>query len=220
MPNRHDEFRRALRDLNVIAQSDIRKLLRRLGGDPRDAKALLAEILPDVVDTYGSAAGTLAADYYDQLREDHRVRGRFTARIPPAQDPGTDGLIRWALGEATDGRAFESLIIGGLQKRITNVSRSTVTGSATADPRALGWMRIGAGGCDFCTMLIARGAVYSESTVDFSAHDHDKCSAAPAWDESQVRDTLKPYVDNARGRAEYTKARENAAAREWIAANL
>ena len=219
MPTRHEEFRRALRDLNVIAQGDLRAMLRNLS-DPRDGKVLLEQVLPDLVDTYGSAAGTLAADYYDDLRNIYKVPGRFTAWTALVRDPGTDGLIRWALGQATDGASFTSLILGGVQKRITNVSRQTVMESSYRDPKARGWMRIGSGACDFCTMLIARGDVYSESTADFSAHDHDECSAAPAWDEAQAKDSLRPYVDNAKGRSEATKARENASAREWIAENL
>lgn len=219
MPTQHEEFRRAIRDLNVIAQGDIRALLRGLR-DPRDAKAALEAILPDLVDTYGSAAGTLAADYYDNLRESAQIAGRFTSTPAPIRDPGTTGLIRWALGDATDGGAFSSLILGGIQKRITNVSRQTVMESSYRDPKARGWMRIGGGGCDFCTMLISRGEVYTESSVDFSAHDHDKCSSAPAWNETQVNESLRPYVDNAKGRADSTKATENTAAREWIADNL
>jgi hypothetical protein len=54
-------------------------------------------------------------------------------------------------------------------------------GSSIADPKARGWMRVGSGRCDFCRMLIGRGAVYTESTVDFHAHDHCGCGATPAW---------------------------------------
>jgi hypothetical protein len=30
-------------------------------------------------------------------------------------------------------------------------------------------------------MLIGRGAVYTEASVDFEAHDHCHCGAEPAW---------------------------------------
>jgi hypothetical protein len=30
-------------------------------------------------------------------------------------------------------------------------------------------------------MLLGRGAVYTEASADFEAHDHCNCGAAPAW---------------------------------------
>jgi hypothetical protein len=81
-----------------------------------------------------------------------------------------------------------------MQRRIANFSRQTVMGSSVADPKARGWQRVGAGECKtgFCDMLIGRGAVYSEASADFAAHDHCKCSAAPAFD-GEPR-PVKPYT--------------------------
>ena len=55
------------------------------------------------------------------------------------------------------------------------------TVSSTTDPKARGWQRVGVGECDFCSMLIGRGAVYSEATADFLSHDHCHCYAEPAF---------------------------------------
>lgn len=217
--SRHEDFRRAIRDLNLIAQRDVRAAIRGLS-DPRDGKAVLELVLPEIVDAYGDAASAVAVDYYDELREAERIPGRHRARAPRKEDTETAGLVRWALGNAASAETFVPLILGGLQARISNTARATVQESALRDPHAQGWMRIGNGGCDFCAMLVARGAVYSKQTVDFSAHDNCSCGAAPAWNPDQVSRTLRPYVDNAKGRSESTKSRENAAAREWIADNL
>jgi hypothetical protein len=131
--SKHEEFRRAIRDLNLLAKADM-DLLWRTVRDARDAKEALMDLLPEVVDTYGLAAGSIAADYYDGLREE--------------------------------------------------------------------------------------AAVYSESSVEFAAHDNDKCGAAPAFNSEQIKAVKSEYVPSAKRRAEATKARENAAARDWIANNL
>lgn len=73
-----------------------------------------------------------------------------------------------------------TLIGGGLQRTIANQHRGTVTASSIADPKARGWRRVGSGvSCDFCQMLLGRGAVYIEETADFATHDHCNCSAEP-----------------------------------------
>jgi len=215
----HEDFRRAVRDLNILAQRDVRTALRGLT-DPRDGKVVLETLLPELVDAYGDQAASLAADYYDELRETERITGRFTARAPRPADTETAKLVHWALGEAASPETFVSLVLGGVQKRVTNTARSTVMESSFLDPKARGWMRIGTGNCDFCAMLIARGAVYTEQTVDFSPHDWCGCGAAPAWNPAQVKTTLRPYVESAKRRNEKTRASDNARAREWIADNL
>lgn len=148
------------------------------------SETVLRDVLPDLIDTYGAAAGTLAADWYDDLREKREIPGRFTAIPADIPDAGAQALVGWALAEVADPQdvtAFRSLIEGGTQRRIANFSRQTVMGSAVADPKARGWQRVGAGECDFCAMLIGRGAVYSEASADFQSHDHCNCGAEPAW---------------------------------------
>ena len=217
--SRYEEFRRAIRDLNMLASADIDVLWRSVR-DARDAKEALMDLLPDVVQVYGDAAGSLAADYYDDLREAAEARGRFTAIVPDPGDTGTQSLVAWALGESKDGAGFRGLVEGGLQKRIANGARNVVTTSSVQDRAAQGWMRIGSGHCDFCAMLVGRGAVYTRSTVDFAAHDWCNCGVAPAFNPSQVHAVKSEYVESAKRRSAGVKSRENAAAREWIAANL
>jgi hypothetical protein len=148
---------------------------------PELAEAALRDVLPGLVDAYGAAAATVAANWYDDLRDEREVRGRFRAIPAAIAETGTQALIGWAAAEATDLAAFKTLVEGGTQRRIANFARQTVTGSSVADPQARGWQRTGAGDCDFCAMLIGRGAVYTEASVDFPAHDHCNCGAEPAW---------------------------------------
>src|SRR5699024_506029 len=85
--------------------------------------------------------------------------------------------------------------------------------SSLADPAADGWQRTGIGECQFCEMLISRGAVYSASTADFAAHDNCKCSAVPAFG-GQPR-PVRPYTPSQR----HSEA-DQARAKAWISKNL
>ncbi|WP_280331501.1 hypothetical protein [Nocardia wallacei] len=213
----YEEFRRAIRDLMILAESDIRDLWRLVENAGPDA---LYELLPDVIDTYGSAAQSLAADYYDNVREIAEAPGRFAPIAEPPPSTGAGALIGWATAEAKTPESFQGLIFGGVQRRIVNQSRNVVTQSSISDPAARGWMRIGGGGCDFCAVLVGRGAVYTEKSVDFKSHDHCLCNAAPAFNREQVRQITKEFVPSARQRSEEAKAADRARVRDWIAANL
>lgn len=59
--------------------------------------------------------------------------------------------------------------------------RSVILNTTTQDRRYAGWQRTGNPQCDFCKLLIGRGAVYKEATATFDAHDHCGCSAEPAY---------------------------------------
>lgn len=171
-------------DISVLvrdAESDLSTLWR--GADTAAAlEEALRDLLPGLIDLYGSAAATVAADWYDDLRDQKSVRGRFTAIPAEVAETGSQALVGWALAEASDLPTFQTLILGGTQRRIANFSRLTVTNSSVEDPSARGWTRIGDGNsCQFCSMLLGRGAVYSEASADFQAHDHCGCSAAPAF---------------------------------------
>lgn len=164
-----------------MAAADLADLWRQVE-TPAQAEAALREILPSLIETYGVAAATLAADWYDDERERRDVRGSFTATPADIPDSGAQALVGWAVAEAADVTGFQALIEGGTQRRIANFARQTVMRSAIADPQARGWQRAGTGSsCAFCQMLIGRGAVYTESSVEFQAHDHDDCGAEPAW---------------------------------------
>ena len=218
--SRYEQFRREVRDLGIEAAKDVAILWRSLE-DARGAKEALFDMLPELVAAYHGAAAAAAADFYDAVREAAEAPGRFSAVIMDTDRRlGTDELVKWALATAKDSTSFQSLIIGGVTKRISQGAHAVVTGSSIADPAARGWMRIGAGGCDFCAMLISRGAVYTEASVEFAAHDHDNCGAAPAFNASQIKAVRSEYVPSARRRSETRKARENASAREWIANHL
>lgn len=170
--------------LATLANADLTVIWQSVN-DAVQARDALADVLPALVETYGSAAASLAADWYDELRDGLGIGGRFTAIVPDLGDGGGDALAGWGVGplfqESPNWAGAQMLIAGGLQRRIANASRATVTTSSIQDPGADGWQRTGRGACAFCAMLIGRGAVYSESTADFASHDHCHCGASPAF---------------------------------------
>lgn len=180
----------------------------------QQAREVLQDVLPDLTASYALAAASLAADWYDDLREEADVAGRFTAIVADLDDLGADVLARWGIeplfAAEPDWQAAQTLIDGGMQRRITNAARDTITDSTAADPAAVGWQRVGNGECGFCAMLIARGALYTEATVTFGAHDHCKCMAVPAWG-GQPR-PVEPYTPTSRN----ITAADRARVREYL----
>lgn len=175
------DLRRDIGDLTDHALRDLSIIWRDLD-TPEKAKPALFDVLPALVDSYGAASGTLAAEWYDERRARISPRKKFTASPAVIRDTGTQALVGWALAQTADQVTFQSLIEGGTQRRIGNFARQTVTDSSIADPAAQGWQRDGSGECDFCSFLIGRGAVYSEASADFASHDHCQCFAVPAFD--------------------------------------
>lgn len=180
------------RDLSVLTDSAERQI-SRLFRKPTSADAMkevLLNELPAVVEMHGSAAATLTADWYDDLRVSERVPGRFRA-IPAEPAGGVGELVGWAMDSAykavPDWAAVLYKIVTGAQNRIVKPSRDTVRISTEADRQATGWQRVAsADACMFCLMLAGRGAVYGKDTVSFAAHDNCRCSASPAWGGKRI----------------------------------
>jgi hypothetical protein len=177
--------RRDLAELVSLADKDLRLLFREFTSADAARDGLL-DTLPRFVTIYGSAAATLGADWYDDLRDASDARGRFSAIPADLPDRGrTDALARWGVtplyAAEPDFATTLTKVTGGIQRIIANADRQSVMASSTADRSARGWARAGSGECEFCQMLIDRGAVYSEATADFESHDHCGCLAVPAF---------------------------------------
>ena len=175
----------------------------------------LEALLSELIAGYGAAAAALGADWYDELREEAEVAGRFLSIVSDLPDAGrAQSLAGWAVeplfGADPDPGAALQRASGGLQRIIFNADRQSVTASAVADPQAQGWQRTGSGECAFCRMLIGRGAVYSEATADFASHDHCRCVAVPAFGGQPL--PVRPFTPSDRG----TSERDRARVRAWL----
>lgn len=212
------QYQADLGELTRLAKIDLDVLWRQVN-DAVIARELLSDILPELANVYGSAAGTLAADWYDDVRLESEVAGRFSAVVadlPPRAQ--TDALAGWSVSDLfSDEPNYQRSLVkaqGGLQRLIADVGRGTVMGSSIGDPMATGWQRVTDGNaCGFCRMLASRGAVYSESSVTFGAHDDCGCSAAPAFDGLPV--PVQPYTPSERVVTDADRARTRA----WMAGN-
>lgn len=218
------EQRQAVADLSGLAAGDLAAVWPELAVlSVEDARDGLIDVLPALGETYGSAAAALAADWFDEAREQAGVSGRFSPVLAPqVASARWVALARWGvdplLGAEPNSAAALTRIVGGLQRTIADQHRTTITDSAIADPKAAGWRRVGVGdSCGFCRMLIGRGGVYSEKGVEFKSHDHCNCAAAPSWDTNARKTIGIPYQASRKNRSDDMKARDNARAREWIA---
>jgi hypothetical protein len=71
---------------------------------------------------------------------------------------------------------------GSMSRMVLSAGRDTFMNTIESDTKAVGWQRVlGGGGCDFCKMLAGRGAVYTQASVTFRAHDHCGCTAEPVY---------------------------------------
>lgn len=179
------QLRSDVAEVVAEAEADLRALWREIA-DAAAAQEALADVLPEVVRTYGAMAAVVGADWYDDLREEREIPGRFRATPVNLGASGAEALAGWSASPLyqaePDWDAALVRLTGGTQRRIANFARVTVMRSSVRDPRSRGWQRVGSPQCDFCRMLIGRGAVYrTETTAGFDAHDHCNCAAEPAW---------------------------------------
>jgi hypothetical protein len=207
MPTAAD-LRTGLVGLSRLASADLTTLWATVA-TAEQARDALVGVLPPLADSYATAAAALAADWYDEVRATDNIDGRFFAITAKLDNLGADVLARWGVAPLfraePDWADAQTLIDGGLQRRIANAARDTVTLSSIRDPQATGWQRVAQGGCAFCRMLAARGAVYSRETVDFASHDHCHCVAVPAFRGRPL--PVKPYHVSRRTVSDIDRAR-------------
>lgn len=181
-------LRQAQTGIRVLVERDLAQFFASLNlSSPEAARDALLLFVPELVARYGEAAGTIAADWYDDLRAAERVPGRYRAQAvqSPYAGEATVGLVRRAAGALfteTPGEALLALT-AKTGKYVLAAARETIVTSTHGDPRSSGWQRVTrAGACSFCTMLAGRGAVYKEATAHFASHGDCNCAAAPSWD--------------------------------------
>lgn len=208
----------ALQQLSVQAATDLEVIWQSVS-DAAEAQEGLADILPAIIDMYGSGAEALAAEWYERAREQVGARGSFAAMIPDHPNSGAVELSRWGVGplyqQKPDWNAARQLVAGGLQRRIWDANRRVIMHSSIIDPQSRGWQRLAGGGsCGFCRMLESRGGVYNSESVQFGSHDNCNCVATPAWkfEPNRVEKFSASELD--------IPDKDKARAKQWMAANL
>lgn len=209
-----EDHRSAVLSLATLAIRDLVQLWRSLDLDtPREVAEALREAMPELFAAYGLAAGTLGADFYDEMRAGAAVAGAYLATA--AEVPGNDSaqaLVGWGLaplfqhdaGEPeSDVDAALSRLSAGLQRAVAGTDRQTIITNTRRDPSAVRYVRhASANACAFCAVLATRQAVYRTEAVKFHTSCH--CVAVPVWPGDELEEP--PYV--ADWREAYYDARE------------
>jgi hypothetical protein len=180
------EQRHAQYGLALLLQRDIRKTWDLLDvTDLARTVPLWIATVGALVHHYALGSAAVAGTFYLALRDASGIGGRFTVAYA---DPPSRELMAASLGFATNSLygvsewdTFGTVADGVAQRLAVDTGRQTVLDSVSRDGKAKGWQRETAGGCDFCEMLASRGAVYSEDTAGFEAHDHCRCFPAPIF---------------------------------------
>ena len=227
------EQRQAVADLTALARRDLEAFWRLLGGlSAEQVRDALMDVLPGLGGTYGDAAASLAADWYEDVREASQARGSFSPVLASPPEPARwEALARWGVtplfAERPDAATALAKVAGGLQRSIADQHRLTVVESSIADPAASGWRRVArAGACGFCKVLADRrsdgeNGVYTEASVDFKSHDNCSCTASPSWAPNVTKVIGVPfrYSQKKASWSAERKARENARMRDYIESN-
>ena len=217
------EVRASLTALTDATTSRIRDVVYAAGG----AEAVVSDLLdavPSIVDVYGSAAASMAADWYDEIRDEAGVAGRFAAE-PVVVEPSSARLraaIRWGVSPMFSAEPDRDAVVGRVGDRaglwVVGSHRETITESVSVDRHAVGWQRHArAEACDFCRMLEGRGSVYRKETARFASHKRCHCTASVVFDDDGrgIEASVMQYRASARDMTDADRER----VRDWIAAN-
>lgn len=180
-----DQTRRALALVTTAATNEAAQAVKSSSSTD---ELLIA--VPAIIAYYATGAAALAADHYEDMRDDARAATRF--RAEPVVDDRSEKVQRgivWAseplrLVEPDDAAAIARMA-DVVQIETARPFRSTILTNSERDPSSVGWQRISGDGCKFCRMLAARGAVYKQPTARFAAHANCDCTAAPVFAGSE-----------------------------------
>ena len=168
--------------LNAVSEDMRRRLADELAAiDMSQDVATVRQRVVEVMQAYcGGAtdvAATLAAEFYDGLRE-IELGERMGALADSGRDPAaTDGAVRAFAQKLVDGRPdeFRELCLERLDYEMKVAAERCVLANGARDRRRPKFARVptGAETCDFCLMLASRGFVYR--SADSASHSHANC---------------------------------------------
>jgi hypothetical protein len=185
-------------------------------------RAELLDLTPGLIAAYADGTSALAADWYDDVREEAAPRRLYVAEPVIADRNEKIGrMVAWAsealFAPEPDVQQVALRLLPNVQKEIARPFRDTITTNTVRDPASVGWRRVSSGkGCKFCRMLSDKGAIFKESTARFAAHESCHCSAAPVFDgQDGPEANVMQYVASHKRRSEKDRAR----LREYLNAN-
>lgn len=216
------ESQAALRLLTYNADQRTRAFISTLSGSATEILAQLFEAIPELIAYYQDGASALAADLFDDLREEASTRRRF--RADPVIENRADKIrnaVAWAADTQRaegDVRTTEQRLAEVVQREIARPYRDTITVNSQRDPESVGWARVAGDSCGFCRMLASRGAVYMRDTARFAAHGSCDCTAQPVFKNGRVGPEADAFQYLASKQSK--TPRDKARLRAYLAANF
>lgn len=166
---------------------------------PEDAGSWERFVLPaaTIIRARNRESSETALEYFRAFRSAEGIKGPAPAlalAAPPVTEQlvnsmtatgfiGTMRALRVGFPTEASLRSGFTLLSGAAVRLMLKGGRDTLVEASKADTKSKGrWARITGGmPCSFCEMLAGRGAVYSETTGDFPAHDFCQCSVEPEF---------------------------------------
>lgn len=174
---------------------------------------------PLVVAEYAPGAAELALDWFEEIRLEQIGPGYSPTPRLNITDDDVAAMVasvtrsladfETTLATETDRLIAEmaSELEAAIQKDVAAGFWDSMTENADEDPDAVGWQRFARGrACKFCVMLAGRGAVFTETSVNFAAHTSCHCVVGPSYDPEAPRASVMQYVASKRNRTEKERA--------------
>lgn len=201
-------FARASNTLVDAAMRAVRHLWTEVHSFSPDAvRDAFLDAVPEIVDTYGTAAAELAAEFFEQSTG---------LPVDPAKVPTADAVraqTRYRAGALFTDGDFVSALALDVDKYVKLLSRQTTWDGAKGNQVLYARVPSGAKTCAWCLMLAGRDAVYSSRRAagdkSLGAEYHGKCDCQPVAVRS-VDDYPESYSPGALEDM-YHRARNNSA---------
>lgn len=192
-----NQQRQAMGALTRLALQDVVGMHRSLPAErPVAYRSAVFALLPSILDKWGDAAATLAADYYDESRAAAGLTGRFRAELAEVRTNDAAGLTQWATQPLWAKTPVPEEVLrrlaGGTERLVRMAERDTIEVATGTDPAGPKLQRVTrSNACGFCLMLASRGAEhvdmtkYRRRTKGKGWHNHCRCGLAPVFGDGR-----------------------------------
>lgn len=221
------KFSESLETVTEQAKVKLRAALMGVDmSDPEAARAQIADIMEMIVGASDAMASSMAAGFYDGIRE-FQLGERLGAFADSGRDPdstknATYGIThRLTTAENPDISLVEGLLTQRIGYEIKRSAGNTMYRNGQRDPNKPKFARIPVGGdsCEFCRMLASRGFAYnSEKSAGKhdSDHYHDgcRCEVVSSWEKDPRIAGMTEEEYNARAWGEHRDAARSYAGKD------
>lgn len=221
------EFSAGLSGVDQTAKFKMRQALYEVDLTDMDAaRAQIADIMVQVVGASDAMASTMAAGFYDGIRE-YQTGAALGATADSGWEPdstkrATYGITdRLAKAETPDISMVEGLLMQRIGYEVKRSAGRTMYRNGQRDPNKPKFARIpfGSDSCEFCRMLASRGFAYnSEKSAGKHNPDHYhdgcRCEVVCSWEKDPRIAGMTEEEYNARAWGEHRDAARSYAGKD------